>query len=333
MLDKTVIAIMQLKGISRKTLVNSIPIPMSIPYSLDFITNVLANAKENNKRIKEYSDKEVSIAMDEAEKIEENCRKFNIQTISYFDDKYPMLLKKSGDPPALIYYRGDLSYINTMDAVAIVGTREPSAFGSKIAFKLGERFAEKGFIDVSGLSLGCDTEGHKGCLNAGGKTIAVLAGGLDSVYPGVNKNLAEEIVEKGGALLSEYPPFARVFKGSFVDRDRIQAALCCGVMVVETREKGGTLHAVRYAGDYGRIVGCFKHTEKFKDVEQAAGNRMIVNEGKGIYVGDNDELNDFCDILAKKGKELKEPAMVSSAVESNYEQMSLFDDQTNKRIP
>lgn len=328
MYTKAILALMQLNGVSRKTIINNIPISKKTEYSLAGLSEVIEEARNNKKRVKDYSEEELSKAINEAEKIQDNCSKLNIKILSFLDDEYPILLKLSSDPPAIIYYQGDLSYVNTMDAVAIIGTREPSAFGAKIAHKLGDSFAKRGFVDVSGLAIGCDTEGHKGCLNAGGKTIAVLAGGLDSIYPAVNKGLAKEIVEKGGALLSEYPPHSTVYRGAFVERDRIQAALSCGVMVIETREQGGTLHAVRYSEEYERLAACFRHTDKYKDIEQARGNKMLVNDGRAVYVGNDDELDDYCKKLKEIGKKLRKSSNDDSGGGSGFVQLSLLDDMT-----
>lgn len=326
MYTKAILALMQLNGVSRKTIINNIPVSKDTEYSLAGLSKVLEEARSNAKRIKEYSEEELSAAINETEKICDNCRKLDIKILSFLDDEYPLLLKRSSDPPSIIYYMGDLSYVNTMDAVAIIGTREPSDFGAKVAFKLGESYARRGFVDVSGLAIGCDTEGHKGCLNAGGKTIAVLAGGLDSIYPAANKDLAEEIIKKGGALLSEYPPYSVVYRGAFVERDRIQAALSCGVMVIETREQGGTLHAVKYSEEYDRLVACFKHTGKYTEIEQASGNRMLVIEGKAVYVGNDDELDEYCKKLREKGKALRKTDTEDTLGDTEFVQTSLFDD-------
>lgn len=323
-----VLALMQLKGISRKTIISHISVSIDCDYTAKGIDSLLAEARQKSPRIKQYSLDEISAAIKAAEKIKNNCQKLDIKIVSFLDEDYPRLFKECSDPPAVIYYKGDISYINEMDSVAIIGTREPSDYGKKIAIKLGESFAKRGFVDVSGLAIGCDAGGHQGCLNAGGKTIAVLAGGLDSIYPAVNKGLAKEIVEKGGALLSEYPPYSTVYRGAFVERDRIQAALSCGVMVIETREQGGTLHAVRYSEEYERLAACFRHTDKYKDIEQARGNKMLVNDGRAVYVGNDDELDDYCKKLKEIGKKLRKSSNDDSGGGSGFVQLSLFDDMT-----
>lgn len=300
-----VLALMQLKGISRKTIISHISVSIDCDYTAKGIDSLLAEARQKSPRIKQYSLDEISAAIKAAEKIKNNCQKLDIKIVSFLDEDYPRLFKECSDPPAVIYYKGDISYINEMDSVAIIGTREPSDYGKRIAIKLGESFAKRGFVDVSGLAIGCDAGGHQGCLNAGGKTIAIMAGGLDKIYPQENKKLAEDIVKKGGALMSEYPPYSNPYKGAFVDRDRLQSALSCGVMVIETREQGGTLHAVRYAGDYGRLVGCFKHPEKLSNIEQAGGNKMLVRDGKAVFVGNDADLDDYCNKLHEKGCGLK----------------------------
>ena len=300
--NKIILALMQLKGISRKTIINRMSINTGCICDVETINDLLWKTKNHFSRMQEYSSLEIEQAIEDASRIIENCEKLNIKMLTYLDHEYPEKMKKTTDYPAVIYYKGDISCLSTMNSVAIVGTREPSEYGRRIAFKLGESFAKRGFVDVSGLAIGCDTGGHEGCIAGNGKTIAVLAGGLDKIYPAVNKGLAEEIVKTGGALLSEYPPYSAPFKSAFVDRDRIQAALSDGVMVIETREKGGTWHAVRFAGDYGRPVGCFKHPTKYEGIPQASGNRLMIHDGIAHPLENDTDLDNFC-ILLKKPNE------------------------------
>lgn len=300
MLNEIVLALMQLKGLGRKTIIKHITLSPDMPCNEKSITDILGESRKNYNRLKDFNSDDIKKAIDFSEKIIADCEKLNIKIITYLDSDYPVLLKKSADYPSVLYYKGDISYLDSMNAVAIIGTRKPSEYGERIAHKLGASFAENGFVDVSGLAHGCDTFGHRGCLSVGGKTVAVLAGGLDKIYPSVNTELADEIVEKGGALVSEYPPYSEPFRSAFVERDRIQAALSSGVVVVETPEKGGTFHAVRFAGDNNRLIGCFKHPMKYYNTNEASGNKMLIQNGTAIPLSDDSDLEAFRKMLHKK---------------------------------
>ena len=315
--SRIVLELMQIKGISRKTIIKYIPIDVNTKPGAESIRCELEKASYTSKRVKVCSSQEIIDAVYKTDKIIEDCDKLGIRIITYLDDEYPILLKKSTDYPAVLYYKGDISYINSMNAVAIVGTRAPSEYGKKFAYALGKAMSEREFVDVSGLAIGCDTEGHIGCLDAGGKTIAVLAGGLESVYPAENKKLAERIVENGGALVSEYPPYSEMFRSAFVQRDRIQAGMSNAVFVVETREKGGTINTVNFAREYNRPIACLRHSGEYANIEESAGNRMFIAEGIATGIGNNDDLNEFCELI----KTIPD----SDDGEKAYKQMSLMD--------
>ncbi len=168
-----------------------------------------------------------------------------MQTVSWDDSAYPVLLRSYQKAPAVLCCAGDISLLNR-PSVAIVGTREPTPLGRKIAFALAAFFASQGYVIVSGLALGCDTEAHRGALSVGGATLAVLGTSFASVYPRENIPLSREIVRCGGLLVTEYTD--DVFAPArFVARDYLQAALSLAVIPVQAGEKSGTFHACRAA--------------------------------------------------------------------------------------
>ena len=139
--------------------------------------------------------------------------------------------------------------------VAIVGSRRNTRYGAEIAYDLAYKLAKKGVIIVSGLAFGIDTIGHKGCLDAGGVTVAVLGTPIDKIYPTAHTPVARRIVEQGGAIISEYAPGTKVFtKTSFLERNRLISGLSDIVVVVEAAEKSGTLNTAAHALAQGKDV-------------------------------------------------------------------------------
>lgn len=299
--NKIVLVLMQLKGVSRKTIIKSFVLNSGMECNPDVIKEVIMRANIEDKRLKGFSISEIEEAINKADKIIEDSLKQNIQIVTYLDEDYPKRLKTIIDKPTVLYYKGNIECLNKKDTVAIIGTREPTEYGVKIARNVGSSFGKRDYVVVSGLALGCDMYGHEGCLDENGTTVAVMPCGLDTVYPAKNKPLAEKILDKGGCLISEYPIKTRVFKNFFVERDRLQSGLSDGVFVIETGEKGGTLHTVGYALEYKRVVACYNHPSKYLTEPKTFGNQKLIREGKALAVGNDDELEEF----RKKMKERK----------------------------
>lgn len=169
------------------------------------------------------------------------------------DKDYPALLLEIPHPPSELHWLGDLDL--SKPAVAVVGTRRATRYGLEVAYSLSADLASRGIIIVSGLALGIDSRAHKGAIDAGGKTIAVLGSGLKFIRPLQNKGLAEKIIEKGGAIVSEFPHDHPPEKWTYPQRNRIIAGLSRAVIVVEAPEKSGALITARLALDYNRDVG------------------------------------------------------------------------------
>ncbi len=153
------------------------------------------------------------------------------------------------------YYIGDLSLLNK-SIVAVIGKRDVDSSVLKVAYDLGRELARNGFCVLNGLALGCDASALSGALSCGGKVIAVLPGGLDDIYPTSCKPLANDILKKGGLLLSQYPLGTRPDKRKFVERDRVQALLANKVISVFCDSEGGTMHTLKYANKDGKQIGC-----------------------------------------------------------------------------
>ena len=201
----------------------------------------------------------------------------DIDVISITDKEYPKILKKIYDPPISLYIRGNKEILNEK-SIAIVGCRDATTYGKKAAKYFAYNLAKEGFNIVSGLARGIDSYSHIGCIVADreerdkirnitnvtnsninvksniGKTIAVLGNGLDTIYPTENKYLAQEIIKKGGAIISEYPLGTKPEKMNFPARNRIVSGLAKGLIVVEAKEKSGTLITVDFALEQGKDV-------------------------------------------------------------------------------
>lgn len=176
-----------------------------------------------------------------------------MKKILFSQKEYPQLLKEIYDPPKIIYSQGNLLNQEKYP-LAVVGTRKMSAYGRRVTEFLVKELAKKGITIISGLALGIDTIAHQTTLKEKGKTIAVCGNGLNNIYPSKNKGLAEQIVQSGGAVISEYPPETRPSKWTFPARNRIISGLSLGTLVIEAPERSGALITARFALDQGREV-------------------------------------------------------------------------------
>lgn len=178
--------------------------------------------------------------------------KSGIAIVPISSRKYPDRLRAIADAPPILYAKGNLELLNESQNLAVVGTRDASSAGREIARRIAMFFAAKKWCIVSGLALGIDTAAHEGALDASGSTIAVLAHGLHTVAPPSNRGLAERILDRGGLWVSEYssgaPPRAHQFKL----RNRIQTGLSIGSIIVEGKERSGSMAQARYCLDQER---------------------------------------------------------------------------------
>lgn len=218
------------------------------------------------------------------------------------DTIYPESLRELSSAPDILYYVGDISIL-AETVVAVVGKRDANERYLKIARKIGEVLAEKGYTVLNGLAVGCDTKALEGAVAAQGKAVAVLPGRLDKIYPKSNEKLAEQIVMNGGCLISEYPCGMRPQKYTFVQRDKIQAMLSDKVIVVDAEQKSGTMHTAKYAMQLAKPLGCFVETNGKLSPE---GNQFLIDKHKARGVRDTKELMEFVG-------------------QPEYEQMTLFD--------
>ena len=202
---------------------------------------------------------------------------------------YPSCLKDLPDPPRQLYAIGDLGCLAPAPAglVAIVGTREASPYGVRVARALGRAFAEAGAIVVSGMARGIDSAAHEGALEAGGRTVAVLGTGPDVPYPVANRGLHDRVAA-GGLILSESEPGRGAFKGCFPRRNRIIAALARATIVVEAGHKSGALNTAGQATDLGRVVAAVPGPI---DAPRSAGANHLLRDGGHVIASIDDALS------------------------------------------
>lgn len=216
-----------------------------------FNKNIVKSAIFDNINIPNIKEKLLEIDLEKFKnQIDDEFYKYNISAITFISKGYPEKLKNIDEPPLVLYTRGDTALL-TKKSISIVGTRKPSDYGKIITEKWTKELSRAGLVTVSGLAYGTDTLVAEATLGCGGKTIAVLAGGLDSIYPYQNKDLAER-VSKNGLLLSEYRPKVKPTNYSFVTRNRIVSALGLGTVIVEAGEKSGTMTTARHSIEQGR---------------------------------------------------------------------------------
>jgi DNA processing protein len=192
-------------------------------------------------------------ARERAERELESLTRHDGHVLALSDVRYPALLRETYDPPIVLYYRGDLSRALEQPAIAVVGSRRCSTYGRNVAEMLSRELAGRGVTIISGLARGIDSAAHRGALDAGGLTVAVMGTGLDEVYPKENRKLAEQILERG-ALITEFPLATPPLPQNFPFRNRVISGLAQGVLVVEGAERSGSLITARMAYEQGRDV-------------------------------------------------------------------------------
>ena len=239
--------------------------------------------------------------MDEYINLEEEknlIEKEKIKIITFDSKNYPSLLKEISSPPVILYYKGEIP-VEKWKNIGIVGTRTPSPYGKLIAEKLSTELSSRGITIVSGMARGIDTHAHKGAIEGGGKTIAVLGSGLLRPYPPENKYLMEKIISHG-AVISEYPLHTPPWRFNFPRRNRIISGLSVGVIVVEARRKSGALITASLSLEQGREV--FAIPGKINS-PLSEGTHYLIHEGGKLIRNWEDVWEEFSHIWGKPHKE------------------------------
>ena len=190
------------------------------------------------------------------EKIYDEVLKRDIKVLTYEDERYPYMLKNISDPPAVLYYKGNPFDCNLDRTIAVVGSRRVTRNGQDALKKVMSGLANTDLCIVSGLATGADTAAHRFALDNGLKTIGIIGGGLDNLYPTSNKNMVEEIINGNGAVMTEYYHTFEPLPFRFPQRNRIVSGLSYGTLVVEAAIKSGALITANLTLEQGRELMC-----------------------------------------------------------------------------
>lgn len=224
----------------------------------------------------------------------EKAAKKGVKLLTWVDEGYPALLKQIADPSLVLYVAGSIAALD-VPAVAVIGTRRPTVYGRETSRRFGFQLAGAGYVVVSGLASGIDTEAHTGAVQAKGRTVAVLGGALDCLFPKENAGLAREIMANGGAVISEYPFGRQPDRQTFPMRNRIVSGLSKGVLVIEAPCNSGTLITVNQALDQNRVVMAVPGRI---DSPASQGCHTLLREGARLVTTVDDVIEEIHDLMS-----------------------------------
>lgn len=272
----------------------------------DILVNAIDFDDLVNKMMLKVSEEKIKDAINKAEKIYNqviNTPEINVITV--FDENYPEKLEiMENKRPLILYVKGNVEALSKPN-IAVIGTRKPSKSSEKFEYDLVKNIVNNSDnVIVSGLALGCDKIAHQTTVDENKVTIAVLPSGVNVIKPASNKLLAEEIIKKGGCLISEYEPNKSVTKGSYIERDKIVAAFCDATFVVECGVESGTMHTVNAANEYERQIFAYLPDDLSKG--DYSGNDFIVNNINAIKINNVDEFSKEDIALKEQSKSIQQ---------------------------
>ena len=223
------------------------------------------------------------------------AEKFGVEIVTPADEDYPPMLRNAPGAPLALYVKGDVKALRK-PMVAMVGTRRATSYGRDLANRFSYDLCKAGWGIVSGLALGIDGEAHRGALEAGGVTVGVIGSGLDCFYPEENRELAREIVKRGGAVVSEFPFGRPPDRETFPIRNHVVAALARGVVAVEAPDRSGTLITTGIAADLGRTVMAVPARV---DNRMSSGCLKLIREGAILVRNADDILEALSELLPR----------------------------------
>ncbi len=244
---------------------------------------------------------------DKASRILDDCQQHSIDIVLNTDPEFPELLSQIPDPPDMLFVRGTLEPCDSL-AIAVVGARHATKAGQRIAHAFAEGLARAGLTIVSGLARGIDAAAHRGAINAGGRTIAVLGSGLRNIYPQEHYQLVEDVIHHGAAV-SELPPSTPPHAAAFPRRNRIVSGLSLGTIVIQASQRSGALITARLAGEQGRDVFALPGPIECR---VSAGCHSLIRDGVTLVTCVDeilDELGPFHKkVRTSDGRDIHKPA-------------------------
>lgn len=280
-----VLVLQSVKGVGNRTLVKIIDFyranNLKTIHELDFTKVPKLKSEIAQSAVYLFTSSEYEALSKDFEESLSKWSDAGIRVLAYGTSDYPMQLNSLPDPPALLFCKGNFDLIKNPKSIAVVGTRNNTKLGEKIAYRTVEHFSKEGFCIVSGLAIGIDAIAHRAALENQGHTLAVLVD-LISIAPSNHRDLAEQILCQGGLLVSENPPGTKIIPPLFAKRDRIQAGLALAVFAIETSIDGGTMHAVKAASSLKHKVFVPNASAAgYPDlgIEQISGTQKLVNDG------------------------------------------------------
>lgn len=231
----------------------------------------------------------VNEALSKADMILSKNKKLGIKTTYYTAKTYPKELSKIDNPPAIIYYKGaEFSEISE-NAIACVGTRKPTKLSYNAINYLVPQWVDNNCSIISGLACGVDKLAHQSCISSGGRTVAVLAHGLDTIYPKENKTLSDRILSSNGILMSEYPVGTKADRFRFVNRNRLIVGMSKAVVIYECDAKGGTMHNVDFAMQQNKPIFCPALGDDIIDIQ--TGTKKLIDKHIATVIEQGRDIN------------------------------------------
>ena len=263
----------------------------------DLIIEVLGTEANYNKMLFARSDEYI-------ENYIKNLKNSNIEVVTRASNNFPKRLMEIDNPPYVLYCKGDLALLD-VEGIAIVGTRKPTAYGRSVTELFSKALAKNNFLIISGMASGIDSIAHRSALEQGKKTIAVLGGGFNYIYPASNNELSRQIAENG-LLVSEYKPSFQPKSYTFIERNRIIAGLSKAVLIPEAGVASGSMHTKNFALDSGREV--FAIPGPINN-PMSEGTNGIIKRGNGVCVTEPDDILKYYEIETNPIKPQKLPQL------------------------
>lgn len=323
-MERYIIALLEL-GIKNKTIINIIKNCSSADIAGLFegkTPDVFFNDMDLLVCLEYFKqEKEVFEALQNADNILLKNQEYDIKTAIYNQENYPKNLSQTENPPAVLYYKGTDPNNEFNKAFACVGTRKPTSFAFNAINYLIPQWVNEDITIISGLASGVDRLSHIACLEAGGKTIAVLAQGLDKpIYPKENKNIADRIIKEGGILITQYPVGTRAEKYRFVDRNRILVGLAKATIVFECEVKSGSMHSADFSMELG--IPLFTPDPGTSIAEEQSGNRYLLDRKLASPIPDGTQYELT---IHKTGYKIIKPRINNDTIKKMYLKSLLYN--------